>query len=121
MIKSIQGLCDKIKNREEKKLKDGREYNNAYVLLTDALENINNHSSCVFSNYLMNQKEFCSGFLLGLLSVNYITDEELRTLYNELTSAYESYLQRCAQEAAERNGDSPEDFDLMSLEGGVAL
>lgn len=121
MVKSIKQLCDRLEKREKKRCESGKEITGAHVLLMNALITINNQSSFVYYDYVLSEKGFCSGFLNGLLSCHYITKEEFHILNNELTSAYKSYLQRCAQEAAERNGDSPEDFDLMSLEGGVAL
>lgn len=121
MVKSIQELYDKLERREDKRCASGRDFNGVHVLLLNALCFIKENPSDIYMDYMLSKKEFCTGFLYGLLSSHCITKEEFKVLEGEVMSSYSAYLLGCAQEAAERNGDLPEDFDLMSLEGGVAL
>lgn len=121
MVKNIQELCDKLEKREDKRLTAGKDFNFVHSLLSDSLRHINECSSDIYKYYMLSQKEFCVGFLYGLFSSHCITKEEFGILHDELMSVHDSYLQRCAQETAERNGTLSEDFDFMSLGGGVAL
>lgn len=89
MVKNIKQLCDKLKIRERKRIESGKEITGAYALLINALTTINNQSSSVFHDFSY-EKGFCSGFLNGLLSCNYITKEEFHILDSELSSVGKS-------------------------------
>lgn len=121
MVKSIQELYDKLERREKKRCESGKKITGAHALLMNALITINNQSSFVYHDYVLSEKGFCLGFLYGLLSCHYITEEEFHILDNELTSAYEAFFERSRQEVIDSNKMSSEYVDILSLEGGVAL
>lgn len=103
MVKSIKQLCDKLEIRERKRIRSGKEITGAYSLLINGLVTINSQSSFAYHNSCSDERAFCSGFLNGLLSCHYITNEEFQILSSELSSSYKAYLHRCSQEAAGRN------------------
>lgn len=95
MVKSIKQLCDKLQMRERKRIRSGKEITGAYALLNNALISINSQSSFAYHNFCSDERAFCSGFLNGLLSCHYITNEEFQILSSELSSSYKAYLHRC--------------------------
>lgn len=115
MVKSIQELHDKIEKREDKRLDAGKEFTTSHSFLVGKLRNINNNSSDVYRHYMLSEKEFCSGFLYGMLCSHYISEGEFKILYDEITSAYDAYRERAREERQERKES------LKSTENSVAV
>lgn len=118
-LRTISALVKKMKSVEEKRILNGRETCDSYVILESYFRNINEQSSSVFQKHIYMQYVFCEGYLHGLFSSHFITLDEFIFLLNEIESSYISYCERAKM--SEENEESSENTDLMSIEGGVAL